>query len=94
MDPKSNAPVVGQTEMFASLKYGQLFTVDDSGHVWCKTPMADMYKFNNRYGVDGGFCTAVCVNVSDDNEMYMQCSPTAVCTLVDVEQLFGLAERW
>lgn len=94
MDPKRKVPVIDQTELFSTLKYGQLFTVDDSGAIWCKTPMANMYVFNNRYSTDGAFCTAVCINVQDGYEQYMQCDPMAVCTLVDIEQLFGTVERY
>lgn len=63
---------------FTDLNYGDLFTVNGKpDEIWCKTPKADMYQYDNRYSEDGAFCTAVRVN--SKKETYMQCNPQAEC---------------
>lgn len=94
MGQRNDIPVIGQTKMFAALSYGNLFTVDDSGRIYCKTPMADMYAYNNRYNQDGAFCNAILVNPLEGQEAYIQCPPDAICTIVDTKKIFGAVERY
>lgn len=73
------------TSLFRNLPYGALFIVKgEPEKIWCKTPKADMYEYNNRYSADGAYCTAV--QVGNEPETYMQCGLGTVCIELALER--------
>lgn len=86
---------VKEEEIFQNVPVGSLFILvdddTDTPAVWMKTPFIDMCARNNPVNANGSFCTAWCVNDGTKN-LYMQCNPTALCLVLDAEDLFGKAD--
>ena len=86
---------VKRKEKFRDIPRGSLFVLvkDEQEHpsIWVKTPMADMYKYNNEFSKHGAFCNAYCINAEGKN-LYMQCDPKAECFVISTEDLFNVSD--